>query len=217
MKTNFYIDGFNLYYLALRGTPFKWLDLYLLCQRLIPTHQVNRIRYFTTLVQERIRNPQRPVRQRTYIRALETVPGLTIHYGQFRDRRKFRPLVTPIPGYSRTVEIWDSEEKGTDVNLASYLLMDGVDGDYEQAVVISNDADLALPIGMVRDKLKFPIGIVNPNLDQKAHTPKELTDASTFLKAPASEHPTQLPVPATVAGLHWYDHQTGRLVTWAKR
>lgn len=60
--------------------------------------------------------------------------------------------------------------------------MDGVDGDYEQAVVISNDADLALPIGMVRDKLNLPIGIVNPNLDQRAYTPKELTDAATFVR-----------------------------------
>ena len=88
----------------------------------------------------------------------------------------------PIPGLPRTVEIWNTEEKGTDVNLASHLLMDGVDGDYEQAVVISNDADLALPINMVRDRLKLPIGIVNPNLDSKAHTPKELTDAATFVR-----------------------------------
>lgn len=182
MKTNFYIDGFNLYYLALRGTAFKWLDLFLLCQALVPIHRVNRIRYFTTLVQRRVGIPQRPIRQRMYLRALETIPDLTIHYGQFRDRRKFRRLVKPIPGIQRTVEIWDTEEKGTDVNLASYLLMDGVDGDYEQAVVISNDADLAVPIGMVRDKLGFSVGVVNPNLDPKAHTPKELTDAATFVR-----------------------------------
>ena len=88
----------------------------------------------------------------------------------------------PITGLPRTVEVWNTEEKGTDVNLASYLLMDGVDGEYEQAVVISNDADLALPISMVRDKLKFPIGIVNPNLSPKSYTPKELTDAATFVR-----------------------------------
>ena len=182
MRTNFYIDGFNLYYLALKGTLYKWLDLYLLCQYLTPVHQVNRIRYFTTLVQARKRNIRRPVRQTMYLRALETIPGLTIHYGQFRDRRKFRPLVNLIPGHPRTVEIWDSEEKGTDVNLASYLLMDGVDQDYEQAVVISNDVDLALPISMVRDKLGLPTGIVNPNLDSRAYTPKELTDSATFVR-----------------------------------
>ena len=182
MRTNFYIDGMNLYYLALKGTLYKWLDLYRLCQAITPAYEVNRIRYFTTLVEARRGNPQRPIRQAMYFRALETIPVLTIHYGQFRDRRIFRPLVTSIPGYSRIVEVWDSEEKGTDVNLASYLLMDGVEGEYEQAVVISNDADLALPIGMVRDKLAFPIGTVNPNLDSRAYTPKELTDAATFVR-----------------------------------
>jgi hypothetical protein len=32
MKTIVYVDGLNLYYAALRGTPFKWLDLYALFQ-----------------------------------------------------------------------------------------------------------------------------------------------------------------------------------------
>jgi hypothetical protein len=41
--------------------------------------------------------------------------------------------------------VHDTEEKGTDVNLATYLLVDGYEGDYEQALVMSNDADLALP------------------------------------------------------------------------
>jgi hypothetical protein len=27
-RTRVYVDGFNLYYLALRGTPYRWLDLY---------------------------------------------------------------------------------------------------------------------------------------------------------------------------------------------
>ena len=82
----------------------------------------------------------------------------------------------------RTVEIVDTEEKGTDVNLATYFLMDGFDRDYEQALVISNDSDLALPLSMVRDRLGFPVGVVNPNLDQKAVTPKELADAATFIR-----------------------------------
>ena len=60
--------------------------------------------------------------------------------------------------------------------------MDEVDGDYEQAIVISNDADLALPIRMVREKLGFPMGAVNPNLDQKAFTPRELSNAATFVR-----------------------------------
>ncbi len=180
MKTNFYIDGFNLYNRAVKDTPYKWLDLYKVCRSLVPNHQVNRIRYFTSLVLSRPNNPDALQRQLIYNRALRTIPNLSIHLGQFRNRKKVRPLVTPILGLPRNVEVWDTEEKGTDVNLASFLLMDGSCNDYEQAVVISNDADLALPIKMVRDELELPTGIVNPNLDQSAYTPKELTDSATF-------------------------------------
>ena len=184
LKTNFYIDGFNLSYRAVRGTEFQWLDLRCLCQMLTPAHEVSRIRYFTA--QLLARGNSQGLRERnnqsTYLRAIRTIPNLTIHYGQFRERKISRPLVTAIPGHPRFVEVWDTEEKGTDVNLASFLLMDGVDGDYNQVVVISNDADLALPIRMVRDKLNFPIGIVNPNLDPRATTPRELTDAATFVR-----------------------------------
>ena len=31
MKTNIYIDGFNLYYGCVKDTPYKWLDLAKLC------------------------------------------------------------------------------------------------------------------------------------------------------------------------------------------
>ena len=76
--------------------------------------------------------------------------------------------------------VHDTEEKGTDVNLATYLLVDGWENDYEQALVISNDADLALPVSIVRDKLHHPVGVVNPNIDPKEAMPKELRDAATF-------------------------------------
>jgi hypothetical protein len=101
-------------------------------------------------------------------------------FGQFRPRIKERPLVTPISGHPRNVMVHDTEEKGTDVNLATYLLMDGYEKEYEQALVISNDADLALPISIVRDRLQRPIGIVNPNTNPKEGMPKELRDAATF-------------------------------------
>ncbi len=182
MRTNFYVDGFNLYYRAVKDTPYKWLDLLKLCQTLIPTHQVNLIRYFTALIRPRPESSGSRRRQLVFIRALETIPNLTIHYGQFRERRIRRPLVAPTTGQGRTVEVFDTEEKGTDVNLASYLLMDGAAGEYEQAVVISNDSDLATPIRMVRDRLRLPVGVVNPNVVQRSVTPKDLIDAATFVR-----------------------------------
>ena len=46
-KTNVYIDGFNLYYGAVKDTPYKWLDLAAFCGRLLPKHDVRHIRDFT--------------------------------------------------------------------------------------------------------------------------------------------------------------------------
>ena len=43
------------------------------------------------------------------------------------------------------VRVWNLEEKGSDVNLPSYLLRDGFLGEYEAAVVISDDSDLVEP------------------------------------------------------------------------
>ena len=47
MRTNVYIDGFNLYYGALRGTAYKWLNPWLMCQALLPQHQIVELKYFT--------------------------------------------------------------------------------------------------------------------------------------------------------------------------
>ena len=77
MLTNVYVDGFNLYYGCLKGMPYKWLDLGTLCQALLPPNKIQRIRYFTAKISAQA-DPQGPVRQSTYLRALQTVPGLTV-------------------------------------------------------------------------------------------------------------------------------------------
>ena len=45
--TNVYIDGFNLYYRALKDTPFRWLDLRKLAEILFPQDTIHRVCYFT--------------------------------------------------------------------------------------------------------------------------------------------------------------------------
>jgi hypothetical protein len=40
MKTYVYVDGFNLYYGALKRTRHKWLDVSKLCRLLLPKHLV---------------------------------------------------------------------------------------------------------------------------------------------------------------------------------
>lgn len=90
-----------------------------------------------------------------------------IIYGRFLTRKATR-LLTKLPKRRRKGdiglrEVWVHEEKGSDVNLASYLLVDGSRARYDLAVVISNDSDLKTPVEIVREVYDAGVGIINPH------------------------------------------------------
>jgi hypothetical protein len=163
VRMNVYIDAFNLYYGAVKDTPYRWLDLDALCRRLFPRDDINRIRYFTAIVSARPSDPQQPQRQQAYLRALRTIPNLSIHLGYYLSHSTRMALAQPRRLGPKTVEVLKTEEKGSDVNLATFLLLDGFRRDYEVASVISNDSDLKVPIEVVRSELGLPVGVVNPH------------------------------------------------------
>jgi hypothetical protein len=111
MATNIYVDAFNLYYGCLKRTPYRWLDLGALCARLLPKDHINRIRYFTATVSARPDNLDAPQRQQVYLRALTTVPDLSIHYGHYLSHVTRMPLANPRRGRARTVEVMKTEER----------------------------------------------------------------------------------------------------------
>jgi len=78
-----------------------------------------------------------------------------------------RPLANPAHRGPTTVEVVKTEEKGSDVNLATYLLADAFRGDCDVQVVITNDSDLCEPIRIVKDELGMPVGIINPHAARK--------------------------------------------------
>jgi uncharacterized LabA/DUF88 family protein len=164
MRTNVYIDGFNLYYGCLKGTPNKWLDFAAFCEASFPPprNTIHRIRYFTAHVRARPNDPHQPIRQQTYLRALRTIPHLTVHLGSYLEKPTRMPLHPPPATGPKTVQVMKSEEKGSDVNIATYLLIDAFDGDYDAAVIISNDSDLAEPIRLVRRKFGKPVMVLHP-------------------------------------------------------
>lgn len=61
------------------------------------------------------------MRQERYLRALRTVPNVTTHLGKFINKPKVRPLETPLAVGTTHVRVINTEEKGSDVNLATYL------------------------------------------------------------------------------------------------
>jgi NYN domain len=162
--TNVYIDGFNLYYGCLRGSPYKWLDLGKLCAMLLPGNEIHRIRYFTARIQARPQDPDGPNRQDTYLAALGSVPNLTVHYGHFLASQTKAMLVNPpAPPASPIVWVHKMEEKGSDVNLATWMLTDAFEDECELAVLVTNDSDLAEPMKVVAERYGRSAGLINPH------------------------------------------------------
>ena len=79
-----YVDGFNLYY-GLRSRSWRryyWLDLHRLAEMLLrPEQRLAMVHYFTAGVFPKPGDPDKPLRQSTYLEALATLPNLHIHYG----------------------------------------------------------------------------------------------------------------------------------------
>lgn len=93
MRTYIYIDGFNFYYGAVKNTPYKWLDFKSFFQKLLnPQHDIIAIKYFTAHVTGKL-DPRQPVRQKTYLRALQKhIPELSVHLGHFSTQDVLLPL-----------------------------------------------------------------------------------------------------------------------------
>lgn len=174
--TNVYIDGHNLYHGAVEHTPYRWLNIGLMCETVLPRNEIQDIHYFTAPASNSPDNPDRSVQQRIYWRALDTLPNLTRHEGNFAARPRKYPLararafddpddptlVHLVVGGPTTAIVMHTEEKGSDVNLAANLLADAFRATMAVAVVVSNDADLIEPIRIVTHELGIPVGVVNP-------------------------------------------------------
>jgi uncharacterized LabA/DUF88 family protein len=161
VRIGVYVDGFNLYYGARgicgRGTPgWRWLDLRALATSLARSHrnwpdvQMHRVEYGT------------------YVSHVRTAPLAT------RDEQGRPQVVTPewpvmvqdgrgepVPGAVFMVSYAHREEKGSDVNLATHLLLDVLGQQVDGAMVISNDSDLKLPVEQARRHI--PVAIINPS------------------------------------------------------
>lgn len=230
LRTNIYIDGFNLYFGSLKKSNYKWLDVAKMCSLLLPEkNNIQNIKYFTAQVSARLNDPQQPVRQQMYYRALRTIPNLKIMCGQFQTRRVRMPMVnaeydrgqnknnhilcfrsnnegdgqpeavrqhlyysqtdlhnfdvhavfTQVPKDKiQSAYVLRTDEKGSDVNLATHLVYDACKDDFDVAVVISNDSDLyeAIRLSIGLGKI---VGVINP---QQKPVSKKLASVATFVR-----------------------------------
>lgn len=171
-RTIVYIGGLNLFYRALKGTSHKWLDVAAVSRASLPsTCRIVRVNYYTARVSGRT-NPSAPRDQHAYLRALGTLPGVSIHFGNFLAHPKwaglvqppdFRPSFTlPAGAAPQVARVWKTEEKGSDVNLGVHLVRDASLNAYDEAAVLTNDTDLLEPIRIVTKEVGRPITLLTP-------------------------------------------------------
>lgn len=169
---------------------WRWLDIKELVASLVVSrsgwagsHDVE-VTYCTARVSG-ASNPVGQQEQDVYLRALLASSSVArIEYGNYVARVGTAPLavagphhrpeiVRPqwpvmlqdahdrdVPDGRFMVSVARREEKGTDVNVASHLLIDVLSGVVDAAVIVSNDSDLALPVKFARTKV--PVGTINP-------------------------------------------------------
>lgn len=201
MRTSIYIDGFNLYYGAVKGTAYKWLDFKAAFAMLLqPHHQITAINYFTAQVSGR-RDPQQPVRQQTYWRALQaSTPEFRLVKGSFLTHPVSMPLVQPQAG-QRYANVLKTEEKGSDVNLAVHLVNDAWQDAYDCAVIVSNDSDLAEAMKLVRQHHPGKrLGLVFPRRETGGHPSRELSQHAHFVLRLGTRVLAACQLPAVIPG-----------------
>lgn len=178
MRTTFFIDGYNLFYGLLAGTPYKWLNLPALLAHITrvqnPASQTVTVNYFTSPVLPPLatRGRQSGEAQDVYIRALKA-HGVVVQLGRHRLERGSAPRYIAGTPASRIdkVDIWDLEEKETDVNIAvsMYRLLSRQQNQspehrIEQLVLVSADTDMTPALKAIRED--FPeiiVGIILPH------------------------------------------------------
>lgn len=227
MKTYVYIDGFNLYYGCLKDSPYKWLDIKALSQKLLKSeNNIVKIKYFTARASDKIKEGT-SARQQRYIQALESIPECEIYWGNFVTRDKLRKIASfttsqefdiakikqilveknglslkkadsVIESTWKYASVLITEEKGSDVNLASHLIHDAHQNAFDTALVISNDTDLREPIRITVHEIGKKVGIACPH---QRIAPSLSDIPPTFIRHISSNHLKSSQFPSIITNI----------------
>ncbi|WP_237886179.1 NYN domain-containing protein [Pseudomonas sp. PGPR40] len=180
MRTAFFVDGYNMFYGLLAGTPYKWLNLKGLLGHVAyiesPQNSLISVDYFTSSVKPELATRGRVSKeaQDTYVRALKTT-NVAVHYG----RHKLEPAKAPrfidrktAASRQDKIDIWKLEEKETDVHIAISMYRTAArqaqlhyDEQIEQLVLVSSDTDMTPALRAIRED--FPdirVGVILPRI-----------------------------------------------------
>ena len=200
-----YIDGFNLYY-GLKSKGWKkyyWLDLVSLSKALLKSQQtLEHCHYFTARISNSSSHGQSAKRQSLWLDVLDTQANQTNHFGHYLQK------VQRCKGCGSKWVI--NEEKMTDVNIATQLIIDAYEDKFDTALVMSGDSDLSTPIEEVSRRFSTKkIVVVFPPNRHSSHLRKIATHS--FMLGETKLRQNQLPeIIVTQTG-----HELKRPPEWA--
>jgi len=205
LRTRVYVDGYNLYYGCLKGTPYKWLDPLTLFERILPTVMASiapngaltseldplSIKFFTAPILEKAAKASDSLRcQERYHKALnkhrqgriEIVKG---YYSLTEARAKVIDERDPKKWPRDCVEasIWKLEEKQSDVNLSVHAVVDALTGGIEHVVIVTNDTDIEPALKMIRSQTKAAVGLIVPTTDHQRQPNTSLAQHAHWVRS----------------------------------
>lgn len=145
-KAMVYVDGFNLYFGILQGSPgLKWLDLQSFLDFLRPNEEVVSVRYFTALVDPQKHQSVSRDRQKRYLQALGSCSRIQVVNGKYQMRE--------VSCRARCRERYEvPEEKKTDVGIAVHMISDAIDELMDRIILVSGDSDLEPAVEWIRKR-----------------------------------------------------------------
>ena len=150
-RTNIYIDGFNLYFgLVAQGwRRYLWLDLHKFAESILrPDQLLQQVNYFTS---EITGPPDKLARQRSYLAAVRTLKTVTTQRGRYESDKVSCLDCGLSMACPKCRKVWyDNNEKMTDVKIATGMLVDAFHNRYDDAILVSGDADQKPAIEHIR-------------------------------------------------------------------
>lgn len=205
LRTRVYVDGYNLYYGCLKGTPHKWLNPLALFERILPTVTATiaqhgaltseldplSVKFFTAPILEKAAKAEDSLRcQEKYHKALnkhlqgrlEIVKG---YYSLTEARAKVIDAQDSKKWPRDCIEtpIWKLEEKQSDVNLSVHAVVDALKGGIEHVVIVTNDTDIEPALKMIREHTKAAVGLIIPTTDHQRQPNTSLAQHAHWVRS----------------------------------
>jgi 6-hydroxy-3-succinoylpyridine 3-monooxygenase len=236
-RTRVYVDGYNLYYGCLKGSPYKWLDPLRLVEAVLAGILIRNevgdpikaellpcaLKFFTANILECAAKAGDSVSSqmhyhnalcKLYPERLEIIKG---YYSLTKARAHIVDAEKPDrwPRECSTIQVWKLEEKQSDVSLALHAFHDAIAGNVDQVVIMTNDTDIAPAVQMIRQHTPVKIGIIIPTRADERHANADLVEHAHWCRRRLTDEDlAQAQLPRVIQG---GSKSTTKPISWYPR